>query len=59
VLGAENHEFVEVKRGLIAGDEVVTRGAYSLAFAGKGSVELEGSAWMLLTAIRTMKTAAK
>jgi multidrug efflux pump subunit AcrA (membrane-fusion protein) len=41
VLGTENHEFVEVKRGLIAGDEVVTRGAYSLAFAGKGSVSLK------------------
>jgi len=41
VLGTENHEFVEVKQGLIAGDEVVTRGAYSLAFAGKGSVSLK------------------
>jgi membrane fusion protein, heavy metal efflux system len=41
VLGAENHEFVEVKQGLLAGDEVVTRGAYSLAFAGKGSVSLK------------------
>lgn len=40
VLGAENHEFTEVKKGLLAGDEVVTRGAYSLAFAGKGSVSL-------------------
>ncbi|CAN5787221.1 hypothetical protein BH11VER1_BH11VER1_37720 [soil metagenome] len=41
VLGAENHEFIEVKQGLLAGDEVVTRGAYSLAFAGKGSVSLK------------------
>lgn len=41
VLGTENHEFVEVKTGLLAGDEVVTRGAYSLAFAGKGSVSLK------------------
>ena len=41
VLGAENHEFVQVKTGLLAGDEVVTRGAYSLAFAGKGSVSLK------------------
>lgn len=41
VLGVENHEFVEVKKGLLAGDEVVTRGAYSLAFAGKGSVSLK------------------
>jgi hypothetical protein len=41
VLGEENNEFVEIKKGLIAGDEVVTRGAYSLAFAGKGSVSLK------------------
>jgi multidrug efflux pump subunit AcrA (membrane-fusion protein) len=41
VLGAENHQFVEVKEGLLAGDEVVTRGGYSLAFAGKGSVSLK------------------
>jgi len=41
VLGAENHEFVEVKSGILAGDEVVTKGAYSLAFAGKGSVSLK------------------
>ena len=41
VLGAENHEFVEVKSGLLPGDEVVTHGAYSLAFAGKGSVSLK------------------
>jgi hypothetical protein len=41
VLGATNQEFVEVIRGLIAGDEVVTRGAYSLAFSGRGSVSLK------------------
>jgi hypothetical protein len=41
VLGADNHESIEVLKGLIAGDEVVTRGAYSLAFAGKGSVSLK------------------
>lgn len=40
-LGAQNDRFVEVTGGLIAGDEVVTRGAYSLAFAGKGSVSLK------------------
>lgn len=40
VPGEENHEFVEVKKGLLPGDEVVTKGAYSLAFAGKGSVSL-------------------
>ena len=41
VLGAQNDRFVEVKEGLLPGDEVVTRGAYSLAFAGKGSVSLK------------------
>ena len=41
VLGQDNHEFVEVKKGLLPGDEVVTKGAYSLAFAGKGSVSLK------------------
>jgi biotin carboxyl carrier protein len=40
VLGAQNDRVVEVVRGLLPGDEVVTRGAYSLAFAGKGSVSL-------------------
>ena len=39
--GAMNDRFVEITRGLIAGDEVVTNGAYSLAFAGKGSVSLK------------------
>jgi multidrug efflux pump subunit AcrA (membrane-fusion protein) len=41
LLGAENHEFVEVKQGLIVGDEVVTRGGYSLMAAGKGSTSLK------------------
>ncbi len=40
VLGARNDRFVEVLQGLFPGDEVVTRGAYALAFAGKGSVSL-------------------
>lgn len=40
-LGEQNDRFVEVTHGLLAGDEVVTRGAYSLAFAGKGSVSLK------------------
>lgn len=40
VLGTQNDRFVEVKQGLLPGDEVVTRGAYALAFAGKGSVSL-------------------
>jgi membrane fusion protein, heavy metal efflux system len=41
VLGAQNDQFIEVKEGLLPGDEVVTRGAYALAFAGKGSVSLK------------------
>ncbi|MEI6713933.1 MAG: efflux RND transporter periplasmic adaptor subunit [Verrucomicrobiota bacterium] len=40
-IGATNDQFVEVLGGLIVGDEVVTTGAYSLAFAGKGSVSLK------------------
>jgi len=40
-VGAMNDRFVEITTGLIAGDEVVTTGAYSLAFAGKGSVSLK------------------
>jgi multidrug efflux pump subunit AcrA (membrane-fusion protein) len=41
VTGARNDQFVEITQGLLPGDEVVTRGAYSLAFAGKGSVSLK------------------
>jgi len=41
VIGAQNDRFVEVVSGLLPGDTVVTRGAYSLAFAGKGSVSLK------------------
>ena len=40
-IGSTNDQFVEVLGGLIVGDEVVTTGAYSLAFAGKGSVSLK------------------
>jgi membrane fusion protein, heavy metal efflux system len=40
-VGAMNDRFVEITGGLIAGDEVVTTGAYSLGFAGKGSVSLK------------------
>lgn len=39
-VGQMNNERVEILSGLRPGDEVVTRGAYSLAFAGKGSVSL-------------------
>jgi len=41
VVGVQNDRFVEVVSGLFPGDKVVTRGAYSLAFAGKGSVSLK------------------
>jgi cobalt-zinc-cadmium efflux system membrane fusion protein len=40
-VGTQNDRFIEITHGLLAGDEVVTRGAYSLAFAGKGSVSLK------------------
>ncbi len=40
-IGASNDRFAEVLGGLIVGDEVVTTGAYSLAFAGKGSISLK------------------
>jgi membrane fusion protein, heavy metal efflux system len=42
-IGAMNDRFVEVTGGLTPGDEVVTTGAYSLAFAGKGSVSLKAA----------------
>lgn len=41
VVGAQNDRVVEITSGLFPGDKVVTRGAYSLAFAGKGSVSLK------------------
>ena len=37
VIGERNDRFVEVKRGLFPGDEVVTQGSYSLGFVGAGS----------------------
>jgi hypothetical protein len=40
LLGAQNADSVEVQGGLFPGDEVVTRGAYALGFAGKGGVSL-------------------
>lgn len=41
VTGARNGQLVEVVQGLFPGDEVVTRGAYALGFAGRGSVSLK------------------
>ncbi len=41
--GVMNDRFVEITAGLVAGDEVVTTGAYSLGFAGKGSISLKAA----------------
>jgi len=41
VLGRSNDRNVEIVSGLFPADEVVTRGAYSLAFAGSGTVSLK------------------
>jgi len=41
VVGARNDRQVEIMSGLLPGDQVVTRGAYALVFAGKGSVSLK------------------
>ena len=40
-LGTSNDQSIEVISGLFAGDEVVTKGAYTLTYAGKGSVSLK------------------
>ena len=41
VIGEANDTMVEIVNGLLPGDSVVTRGAYALGFAGKGSVSLK------------------
>jgi len=40
-VGQMNDRFVEITNGLLPADEVVTHGAYSLSFAGAGSVSLK------------------
>ncbi len=40
-VGEMNNRYVEIISGLFPADEVVTRGAYSLSFAGGGSVSLK------------------
>ncbi|MEO5913906.1 MAG: efflux RND transporter periplasmic adaptor subunit [Luteolibacter sp.] len=40
-IGEMNDRFVEITSGLFPADEVVTRGAYSLSFAGASSVSLK------------------
>ncbi|MBS0658580.1 MAG: efflux RND transporter periplasmic adaptor subunit [Verrucomicrobia bacterium] len=42
-VGMMNDRYVEIVFGLVPGDQVVTQGAYSLAFAGKGSVSLKAA----------------
>jgi len=41
VVGDVSRDQVEITSGLMPGDEVVTRGSYALAFAGKGSASLK------------------
>lgn len=41
VIGRINDRHVEIVSGLLPADEIVTRGAYSLAFAGAGSLSLK------------------
>lgn len=41
VVGQSNDRFVEIVSGLFPADEVVTQGAYSLAFAGAGNTSLK------------------
>lgn len=43
VVGQMNDSTVEIVSGLLPADEVVTRGAYSLAFAGGGSISLKAA----------------
>lgn len=40
-VGEMNDRFVEILSGLLPADEIVTRGAYSLSFAGASSVSLK------------------
>lgn len=40
-VGEMNDRFVEIINGLLPGDSVVTRGAYSLSFAGASSISLK------------------
>jgi multidrug efflux pump subunit AcrA (membrane-fusion protein) len=43
VVGQTNDRSVEILRGLLPADEVVTQGAYSLAFAGGGTLSLKAA----------------
>lgn len=41
ITGEENDQYIEIKSGLFPGDEVVTKGAYLLGFAGGGDLSLK------------------
>lgn len=41
ITGARNQNFVEILKGLIPGDRIVTQGAYALMFAGEGTISLK------------------
>ena len=41
VTGEENDRFIEIKEGLFPEDDVVTKGAYLLGFAGGGNISLK------------------
>lgn len=43
VVGQSNDRLVEIVSGLLPADEVVTQGAYSLAFAGAGTLSLKAA----------------
>jgi membrane fusion protein, heavy metal efflux system len=43
VVGQSNERLVEIVRGLLPADEVVIQGAYSLAFAGGGTLSLKAA----------------
>lgn len=41
IVGQSNDQYVEIIKGLLPGDEVVTQGAYALAFVGSGTTSLK------------------
>ena len=49
VTGEQNDKFIEIVEGLLPGDEVVVKGAYALASAGKGEVSLKEALDLLAT----------
>ncbi|MBK1879929.1 efflux RND transporter periplasmic adaptor subunit [Pelagicoccus mobilis] len=41
ITGVRNEEHVEITKGLLPGDRIVTSGAYALMFAGEGTISLK------------------